>query len=335
VKGQYENTGIATGKADIVTVNGARSVTVTDRNVDHYFGADPSVTIVKLTNGTDNNGSKGPTLLVGTPVTWTYIVTNTGNAPLTDLRVTDDKAGAICTIPSLADGARTSCTKTSTVVKGWYKNVGTVTARLDTLTSNGQVKTVTVSDTDVDQYFGAQPGIAIVKKTNGTDNNWAPGPSIQVGQTVTWTYTVTNIGNVPLTQVAVIDSKGVAVSCSGWAASQSYGKSYDKHDDDDRWKGDSDESHHSSSELAAGASMTCSANGKAVEGQYSNVGTVTATAPVGPPVSASDIDFYYGVKAHKAQGDKDRDGHDEDDKDKVYRNDDRDVKSKDQRYDKD
>src|SRR5262245_12296470 len=59
------------------------------------------------------------------------------------------------------------------------------------------------------------------------------------------------------------------------------------------------------SQLAPGDTMTCTGYGKAVEGQYMNVGTVTATAPIGPPVSASDVDYYFGVKPPKGYKSKD------------------------------
>ena len=45
------------------------------------------------------------------------------------------------------------------------------------------------------------------------------------------------------------------------------------------------------------ATMICSASGKAVEGPYENIGTVTATPPVGPAVTASNGDHYFGVES--------------------------------------
>ena len=45
----------------------------------------PAIAHVKLTNGTDNHAPTGPVVPVGSPVTWTYRVTNTGNVPVTAL----------------------------------------------------------------------------------------------------------------------------------------------------------------------------------------------------------------------------------------------------------
>ena len=49
-----------------------------------------------------------------------------------------------------------------------------------------------VSDTDPSSYFGSDAKIGIEKVTNGSD-----GPYIHLGDPVTWTYTVSNTGNVP------------------------------------------------------------------------------------------------------------------------------------------
>ena len=52
------------------------------------------------------------------------------------------------------------------------------------------------------------PGINLVKLTNGTDNDTPTGPIVPVGSTVTFTYIVTNTGNVPLSGVTVRDDNG-------------------------------------------------------------------------------------------------------------------------------
>ena len=54
----------------------------------------------------------------------------------------------------------------------------------------------------------ATPAISISKLTNGTNNDAAPGVFVPVGSTVTFTYVVTNPGNVPLSGVTVRDDNG-------------------------------------------------------------------------------------------------------------------------------
>jgi hypothetical protein len=114
------------------------------------------------------------------------------------------------------------------------------------------------------------PSIGLVKSTNGEDANEAPGPSIKVGNTVTWTYVVTNHGLVPLANVAVADDKGVIVTCA-------------------------------QTTIAPGASVTCTGTGVAVAGQYVNVGTATADAE-GVQVSHSDPSHYFGEEAEDTGG---------------------------------
>ena len=74
----------------------------------------------------------------------------------------------------------------------------TVTATISRHATGNLVNTVTVTNppglpdpnpgnntsTDTDTPL---PGITIVKKTNGTDNNAVPGPNVLVGSPVTWT----------------------------------------------------------------------------------------------------------------------------------------------------
>src|SRR5262249_32211330 len=157
-----------------------RTVTKSATDIDHYFGADPNVAIVKQTNGSDNNAAPGPLVLVGDPVTRTYQVTNTGNVALQSVAVTDDRAGSICTVGPLAPGQATSSTTTASAVRRQYDNTGTETYTLALHAALPISRTVTKSATDIDHYFGADPRIAIVKQTNGTNNDAAPGPLILV-----------------------------------------------------------------------------------------------------------------------------------------------------------
>jgi siroheme synthase-like protein len=90
----------------------------------------PSLSIVKTTNGTD-----GPLLWVGDPVTWKYHVVNTGNVALTNVRVTDDKVpassiscnGGTNVVASLSPGAAVDCVAIGSAILGSYRNVGTAT----------------------------------------------------------------------------------------------------------------------------------------------------------------------------------------------------------------
>jgi len=217
-----------------------------DRTLTSTACPNPAIDIEKATNGEDADSATGPEIEVGGAVTWTYVVTNTGDADLIDVVVTDDLLGAICTIGDLAVGASETCTATGTATEGQYANEGTVTG-------TDPRAEVDVTDTDPSHYIGVlpppdpNPSIDIEKATNGEDADAATGPEIDEGDTVTWTYVVTNTGNVDLTNVVVTDDIEGAICTIG--------------------------------DLAVGASATCTATGIADVGQYANLGTVTGIDP--------------------------------------------------------
>jgi hypothetical protein len=107
----------------------------------------PAVSLRKSTNGSDANDAPGPSIVVGSAVTWTYAVSNTGTIPLTGITVTDDRGVAVnCNGQTmLAPGASMTCTGSGVATPGQYRNVGTVTA-----TSTGG----DVSATDPSHYLG-------------------------------------------------------------------------------------------------------------------------------------------------------------------------------------
>ncbi|HET9362547.1 MAG TPA: hypothetical protein VFO58_22510 [Vicinamibacterales bacterium] len=213
------------------------------------------VEIKKFTNGQDADVEPGPTVAVGAPVNWTYVVTNNSTLTLTSVTVTDDR-GVVVTCPQMlpAPGASITCNASGVAVAGQYRNVGTVTA-----TASG----MSFTDSDASHYHGGPvSSVTIDKFTNGQDVTQAPGPVIPVGDPVTWTYVVTNRTALALSSLTVTDDRGVAVACPQMLP-------------------------------APGASITCNASGVAVAGQYRNVGMVVATAGASK-FTDSDESFYHG-----------------------------------------
>ena len=159
----------------------------------------PKLVLHKYTNGYDADAVTGPYLAAGSGVTWTYQITNTGNVTLTNLTLADDKAGVItCTPTTLAPGVGTSCTQTSVATVGQYTNTAVVTGT-PTL---GPVTPVT--STNPSHYFGVQPSFVLKKLTNGYDADLLsdPRPVLKLGDPVTWTYVITNTGNVTMSFAA-------------------------------------------------------------------------------------------------------------------------------------
>jgi uncharacterized repeat protein (TIGR01451 family) len=269
VGGAYVNTGTVTATPP------AGLTPPTDTDPSHHFGANPGLSLQKLTNGVDADDPIGPVVPIGSTVTFTYQVQNTGNETLTDVTVTDDQLadGEIdCggdgdnVIPSLAPGATASCSATITATEGQYSNIGTVTGT----PPGGPVPTTR----DPSHHVGAQPSLTLQKLTNGEDADSAPGVTVAVGDPVTFTYQVTNDGRVDLTNVIVTDDRlaAGAIDCGG-------------------------DGDNVIASLAAGASASCTATITATEGQYTNVGTVTGTPPAGfTPPTTTDPSNHTGLR---------------------------------------
>src|SRR4029078_13078630 len=177
-------------------------------NPANYFGDAPSIQIVKFANGHDADSATGPRVAAGSTVTFTYVVTTTGNTPLANVVVSDDKLGPITSFTGdtngngLLDLTETwTYTANATALAGQQTNTGTVTAQ------DANPPGAPATDNNAANYFGDAPGINIVKFVNGQDADSTTGPHVAAGSNVAFTYGVTNTGNVPLANVAVSDDK--------------------------------------------------------------------------------------------------------------------------------
>ncbi len=238
--------------------------------VTYRYASAPAIDIEKATNGEDADEPTGPEIPVGDPVTWTYVVTNTGDVDLSNVTVVDDQGVAVtCPQDTLAVGESMTCTGNGTAEQGQYANLGTTEGEA----ADGTI----VTDEDPSHYYGvdepppSEPAIDIEKATNGEDADEPTGPWIVEGDPVEWTYVVTNTGDVDLSNVTVVDDQGVAVTCP-------------------------------QDTLAVGESMTCTGNGTAEQGQYANLGTTEGEAADGTIVTDEDPSHYYGASRTCAAG---------------------------------
>jgi hypothetical protein len=259
--GQYANFGRVSG------VHPAGG-TVEASDASHYLGlaVTPAIDVRKTINGVDVHQPPGPLLPVGEAVRWDYLVTNAGsNSPVEGIVLLDDQVGPIdCPETHLDEGRSMSCWAQGVAVAGPYSNTATVTG-IGVMPTG----TVPVTDTDVSSYFGTAPAIELTKLTNGVEAEEPPGPSLTMGEPVTWTYLVRNTGNVPLTGILVVDDIGTAGE-----------------------PGD-DEEVCAFASLDPGKAQSCLWTGVAIEGQYTNVATVTAGYE-GTMVLDSDVGYYLG-----------------------------------------
>ena len=213
--------------------------------------ASPSISVVK-------SALPATVTAAGQTVAYSFVVTNTGNVTLTAVGVSDPLPGlsaVVCPVASLAPGASTTCTASYSVTQADV-DAGSVT---NTATATGTPPVgAPVSDTDSTVVtVTASPSISIVKSA-------LPTTVTAAGQTVAYSFVVTNTGNVTLTAVGVADPlPGLsAVSCPV-------------------------------ATLAPGASTTCTASYSVTQadvdaGSVTNTATATGTPPVGAPVSGTD-----------------------------------------------
>ncbi|WP_135609308.1 hypothetical protein [Methanococcoides sp. AM1] len=233
-----------------------------------------SIDIEKHTNGYDGDNAPGPEVIVGSPVEWTYNVTNTGDLPLQDIAVADNDSSVNPVYLSgdaneneILDSSEVWIYNASGVAEeGQYTNIGSVTAYHGVMM---------VYDEDLSHYFGvtepvfkASPSIDLEKHTNGYDNDTAPGLDLLVGSPVEWTYYVNNTGNVNLTDPVVLDNR---TSVGGLISG----------DDGD-------------GVFEPGEVWVYNASGFATAGQYVNLGNVTAYYE-DEKVYDEDLSHYFGV----------------------------------------
>nr|WP_244631695.1 hypothetical protein [Plantibacter sp. CFBP 8804] len=232
------------------------------------FPAAPAITVAK---------SATPTTVAnaGEDVTYSFLVTNTGNVTLTDVQVvegdftgTGELSQVVCppAAGSLAPAAAVTCEATYTVTQadvdaGSVTNSATATG---TPPNGGTPPVSPPSETTV--AFPATAAITVVKSADAVAQD-----GLAVGQVVTYSFLLTNTGNVTLTNPTVVEGEfsGAGelsdVVCPAEAAS-----------------------------LAPGTTITCEATYTVVQadvdaGLITNSATATATPPNSvngaPPVS--------------------------------------------------
>ena len=128
----------------------------------------------------------------GDTVTYTFKVSNTGDVALTNVAAVDDVLGNVGTISSLDVGASTTLTKDFKIPSPSTSVDNTVTAcGTDPLSAK-------VCDDDHHHLTPKHPAITVVKSGPATAN---------ANQTVTYTFKVTNTGDIDLKNVQVSDDK--------------------------------------------------------------------------------------------------------------------------------
>ncbi|RHZ90781.1 DUF11 domain-containing protein, partial [Cereibacter sphaeroides] len=228
-RGYVENTALVTGtytdgtgvETEVEDISGTEATNDTATRAD--LGTTPTIALVKAV---DLSAVSSPAA-VGDLLTYSFTVTNTGNVTLTDVTVTDDSLADLILagdpIPSLAPGAADATTYSATyalkqadIDRGFVENTALVTG---TYTDGAGVETEVedvsgteaTNDTPTRADLETAPSIALVK----TVNTSAVSSPAAVGDLLTYSFAVTNTGNVTLTGVTVTDDSLPGLALAG------------------------------------------------------------------------------------------------------------------------
>jgi len=260
IVGHYTNEGTVEA---IATVQGQTHPVGPTSDTSSYTGnaLTASLSIEKSTNGKDADTEETQDHIdVGTPITWEYVVENTGDTNISAGQVTDSIEGLICEFDVLTPGQTKTCTKTGTAQEGQYENTATVT---------GLAYGFAIEASDKSHYLGRplpvpHPSIVIDKATNGNSGNSIDNQAhVAVGDPIRWTYYVVNNGDTDFTDIKVTDDQEGDVPCP-------------------------------KTMLAPQEEMVCTLSGTAEAGQYINTATVVAWYGENN-VTATDTSYYFGV----------------------------------------
>jgi uncharacterized repeat protein (TIGR01451 family) len=158
----------------------------------------PALSIVKTADPTTYSQ-------VGDEISYSYLVTNTGNVTINGpITVADDKATVTCPAGNLASNAFMTCTATYIITQDDLDN-GSV---INTAHACGIYVTAPVCSTEDQETVTAVQNLSI-----SLDKSADPTTYILVGDEITYTYVITNTGNVTLSGPFTVDDDKATVTC--------------------------------------------------------------------------------------------------------------------------
>ncbi|QDP96224.1 DUF11 domain-containing protein [Microlunatus elymi] len=202
----------------------------------------------------------------GDTIDYTFVVTNTGDTDIAGVTVDDNKVGSVtCPPGTLQPGDRVTCTlDTPYTITDADQDAGQVH---NTATATGTVPGTNTDVTSNDSETNTpvvvpDPDLTLVKSLD-------PDTAFRAGEQVTYTFTATNTGNVPLSGVDITDTE---FSGSGQMSALDCGTDRD---------------------LDPGDQLTCTATYELTQddidaGQVTNTAVANGSAPDGTEVSDTD-----------------------------------------------
>ena len=158
--------------------------------------SNPSINLVKSVTAPN-----GIATTIGDIVTYSFLITNTGDVPLTNVNIDDARIGVQdLVVPNLAVGASETVTADYTI---------TASDMIDQVVNNTAIaagtspNNINVTDTDsATLNLQEHPSINLVKSVTAPN-----GIATTIGDIVTYSFLITNTGDVPLTNVNIDDAR--------------------------------------------------------------------------------------------------------------------------------
>ncbi|MDP8997723.1 MAG: DUF4832 domain-containing protein, partial [Pseudomonadota bacterium] len=228
----------------------------------------PAIGIVKTGTFNDINGNGFAD--VNDTITYAFSVSNLGSVTLTNISATDNKIGAVaCVLTTLIPNQTTTCSgpvyhlTQADVDAGSVSNQATVTAKAPDGTVVTDLSDPTMPGVGHDNptvtKLIQKPIVGLVKTAGAIIDANSDG-KVDAGDQIKYSFTISNLGDVTLSAIAVTDIKVGPVTCLATT-------------------------------LAPAATTTCSAANYTLTqadmdaGQASNQASVTANPPTGAAVS--------------------------------------------------
>jgi len=199
---------------EVVNTAGARgsapdgsNVTASTENRLATVTAAPSLIVTKRIEPEPTNAGDPVFSSVDQDVTFVIEVVNNGNVTIDNITVTDDLIAGTCTIGTLAPtDSDSSCVFVKTITQTDIDN----TSFVNTATASGDPRSGNLPDVSgAVTVVGPdpEPAFAVSKVANVSDYD-------AVGDIITYTYTISNAGNVTLTSEPVVfDDRIGTISC--------------------------------------------------------------------------------------------------------------------------
>ena len=206
-----------------ITVNGAAQKVEVDQTEYTYpaqKGVKRDITVevktekvnkkLEVEKSVTNPKAENKPFSLGETIEYQVVVKNAGNVTLTDIKVTDTKVDLSAleggnAIASLAPGASKTFTYSYKVTEADIESAGAKVVNTATATTSESIVGKDTVETEVD---APNPGLAVEKNVT---NEPEDGVAFKRGEVIDYEVTVTNSGNVTLTNITVTDTK-VALS---------------------------------------------------------------------------------------------------------------------------